>query len=341
MKLTRTLGVLLLGALVILYIRYTRQPEAQPTIALSGTTMGPIPFSVKYQDPLNRNFQTAVDSVLVAFNQSLSTYIPSSEISRFNSGDSLIFETPLFYPVIKRSKEIHDITLGSFDPTVGPLVNAWGFGPGKKQRLLDSTEVDSIKQIVGLHLLAFDHLGIKKLKSGVMLDFSAIAKGYGVDVVGEFLEQKGILNYMVEIGGEVRCRGTNHRGQPWIIGIEDPTVGINEQRLHSRVYLKDRSLATSGNYRNFYVVDGRKISHTIDPFTGYPVEHSLLSASVFATDCMTADALATAFMVLGLQRSKEIVESIEEIDAFFIYSDDEGNLQTYASSGIRGFIAKD
>jgi thiamine biosynthesis lipoprotein len=239
--------------------------------------------------------------------------------------------------VLQKSKEIFDLTDGAFDPTVGPLVNAWGFGPGKENNYLDSATVDSLLQKVGFNKIVFDNKTAIKMVPDMYLDFSAIAKGYGVDVVGLFLESQDINNYMVEIGGEVRCRGVNENDKPWLIGIEDPTVTGGDQKLFTTVFLKDRSLATSGNYRNFYVVDGKKVSHTISPFTGYPVNHSMLSASVFASDCMTADALATGFMVLGVEKSIEITERTDGFDAILIYSDNEGKLQTYVSEGIRGF----
>lgn len=334
----RTLGALIIGALIILLIRYSQNSQPTTIVVLQGTTMGPIPYTVKYLHSENESYQIEVDSLLIGFNNSLSTYIPQSEISKFNLNDTLVYETALFFAVLKKSKEIFDLTSGAFDPTVGPLVNAWGFGPGKENQYLDSLSVDSLLQMVGFDKIVFDEKTAVKKVPNMYLDFSAIAKGYGVDVVGLYLESQGINNYMVEIGGEVRCRGINENGKPWLIGIEDPTVSGAEQRLYSTVFLKDRSLATSGNYRNFYVVDGKKISHTISPFTGYPVQHSLLSASVFATDCMTADALATGFMVLGVEKAIEITEGTEGFDAILIYSDQEGKLQTYISDGIKNFV---
>jgi thiamine biosynthesis lipoprotein len=164
------------------------------------------------------------------------------------------------------------------------------------------------------------------------VDFSAIAKGYGVDLVGEFLESKGITDYMVEIGGEVRAAGSNPKGEPWIIGIEDPVVAQEERKLLATVRLKNRSMATSGNYRNYYEENGRIIAHTIDPKTGFSCKNDLLSASVFAPDCMTADAFATAFMVLGVERSKEILANAN-LDAFLIFYEN-GKIKTYASEGI-------
>lgn len=338
MKIKRSLTALLIGAIIILAIRWTRQGNEPTVVTLSGTTMGPIPYSIKYLHSEGINFQLEIDSILVGFNQSLSTYIPNSEISTFNNEDSLLYQSNYFFPVLERSRAVYESTGGAFDPTVAPLVNAWGFGPGKEQQLLDTAAVNSLLKNVGFEKIQFDDKVARKLNEGIKIDFSAIAKGYGVDVVADYLESQGVNNYMVEIGGEVRCRGISQRGDVWRIGIEDPTNMMEGQKLHSTVYLKDRSMATSGNYRNFYVQNGRKISHTISPFTGFPVEHSLLSASVFAKDCMTADAYATAFMVLGVEKSLEIVKQTDRLDVFLIYSNEEGTLVTYASEGIKNFI---
>ncbi|MEM8895127.1 MAG: FAD:protein FMN transferase [Bacteroidota bacterium] len=278
---------------------------------------------------------------MIAFNNSLSTYIPNSEISRFNDSDSIAFESEYLRDILIKSKEIYELTSGAFDPTVGPLVNAWGFGPGSEQNLLDSLTVDSLLNLVGFNKVNFDDQGATKPKGDLYLDFSAIAKGYGVDVVSEFLEAQGIANYMVEIGGEVRCKGKNTTGRNWLIGIDDPNVSQNERRLKATVYLEDMSLATSGNYRNFYIKDGQKVSHTISPYTGFPVEHSLLSASVFAKDCMSADAYATGFMVMGYEQSLKIIEQSDDVQAFLIYSDAQGEIQTYATPGIANYLNVD
>ena len=198
------------------------QPDKLQTIQLTGTTMGPIPYSIKYMDLEARNFQVEIDSVLEAFNNSLSTYIPSSEISRFNNEDEFEFETDLFFPVLKASKEVFENTKGAFDPTVGPLVNAWGFGPNKKTQM-DSSKVDSILQYVGFNKIVFDHHHAKK-QQGMSLDFSAIAKGNGVDIVGKYLRSKNIENYMVEIGGEVACQGLSPKDTLWAIGVQRPAM---------------------------------------------------------------------------------------------------------------------
>lgn len=305
-------------------------------IQLSGTTMGPIPYSIKYMDIEARNFQVEIDSLLDAFNNSLSTYIPSSEISRFNSEDQFKFETEFFYPVLKASKEVFENSEGAFDPTIGPLVNAWGFGPNKKTQM-DSSAVDSLLQIVDFKKVIFDESQAKKQK-GMSLDFSAIAKGNGIDVVANYLELKGPKDYMVEIGGEVTCKGNSPNDTLWVIGIQKPAMEGGLGGLFAKVWLENRSLATSGNYRNYYLEDGKIIAHTISPFTGYSISHNLLSASVFADNCTLADGYATACMVLGFEESKKLVNRIEGLDAFFIYSDEQGNYLSWASKGIEKYV---
>ena len=298
--------------------------------------MGTIVYNVKYLGVPGEVKKGEVDSVLRAFNQALSTYIPDSEISELNSVGELTFRSAYFHEIMLKSKELFDKTDGTFDPTVGPLIGAWGFGPEKQIPDLDSATVDSLLSVTGFEDLSFD-MEKATLPVGYRLDFSAIAKGYAVDIVGELLEKVGIENYLVEIGGEVRCRGLNSQGKSWSLGIEDPTVALNEQALLAIVRLKDLSLATSGNYRNYYEKEGKIYAHIIDPRTGYNATHNLLSASVFSSDCMTADAYATAMMVLGLEGSKKLVDN-ENIEAILVYQAPDGSLKSYVSSGIQPFV---
>lgn len=310
-----------------------RAVEGLKRIALQGSTMG-TSYSVKYLDAQGRNLKPGIDSLLQVFNNSLSTYIPDSEISRFNQDALLKYESPYFYPVLEKSKEVYQKTGGAFDPTVGPLVSAWGFGPQGRQTPSASL-VDSLRRLVSYDSIFFDSVAVCKLKKGVQLDFSAIAKGYGVDVVADYIRSRGIEHLFVEIGGEVVAQGLNDRGMAWQVGVNVPSEDLEEQsRPQAIVSLKDRALATSGNYRNFYEREGVKYSHTISPVTGQPVRHSLLSASVFAPDCMTADAYATAFMVMGMEKARQLLERDKGLQAFFIYSDADGKLQTWATPGI-------
>lgn len=325
------LAVVVVGALIRIL---TGQPEYSLT-HITGQTMGTIAYNVKYLGDDVPNYKSEIDSVLRAFNQSLSTYIPDSEISRLNRTGMLINPSEMFMDVTRASTEIFRVTDGAFDPTVGPLVNAWGFGPDKKINLLDSSEVDSLMHYVGFQRVQVsDHEVV--MDSLMYLDYSAVAKGYAVDLVGAFLESKGFENYMVEIGGEVRARGQNEKNETWKIGIEDPLVQMDERRLLAIVRLKDRSMATSGNYRNYYKVGDRTIAHTINPKTGFNTDHSLLSASVFAPDCMSADAYATAFMVLGVEGSRKILEATD-LEAFLIYQEN-GELKSYTSPGLEASV---
>ncbi|MBB6460021.1 FAD:protein FMN transferase [Flammeovirga kamogawensis] len=307
---------------------------------VTGTTMGVVPYNVKYIDEQGRPLDNEIKTALKEFNQSLSTYIPSSEISRFNSGDQLTYESKYFYPVIKESKIIYDETGGAFDPTIQPLVKAWGFGPGKTPTIKPE-QVDSILEYVGFdQYISFTDKVVSKSKKGVELDFSAIAKGYAVDIVADLLRERNISNFMVEIGGEVVCSGKNEKGKLWKIGIDNPRFSESgKNQISIIVELDNKALATSGNYRNFYIKEGKKYAHTLDPRTGFPVQHSLLSASVFTPSCMASDAYATAFMVAGVEKSIRIIESNPEIEAILIY-DDNGEMKNYISSGAEKYIYK-
>jgi thiamine biosynthesis lipoprotein len=307
-----------------------------PSIQVQGETMGTT-YTIKYIDPQNRNLKKEIDSILIAFNQSLSTYIPDSEISIFNSkADSIQFQSPFFYPVLKRSKEIFERSEGAFDPTVMPLVKAWGFGPNRKDQI-EKPKIDSLLLLIGFENLEFDEKKVKKLKKNVQIDFNAIAQGYGVDVIGDFLEENKISNYMIEIGGEVLCKGKNEDGKLWSIGIENPQFEEKGgQQVQAIIQLDNQALATSGNYRKFYLKDGKKYAHTIHPKTGYPVQHSLLSATVVASDAISADAYATSMMVLGKDKAIELAKT-EGLEIFLVY-DDNGQIKTYTSEKIKKVI---
>lgn len=330
---------LILLVFIVWKYRESKKENLQ-LVEISGTTMGTIGYSVKYFNENGENYSSEIDSLLKVWNLSLSTYIPESEISRFNSGDSCFqFESKYFLPVLEASKIVYEKSRGAFDPTVGPIVNAWGFGPDKSM-VPDSAKVDSLKLLVGFDKISFDDTKVCKHISGIKLDFSAIAKGYAVDVVAAYLADKGIKDLLVEIGGEIVCRGSKPGDTPWITAIEDPTVEVYEREILALAELNNKAVATSGNYRNYYVRDGRKYAHTIDPATGYPVFHDLLSTSVFAENCMIADAYATAFMVVGLEKAKDILSKDESLDAYLIYTDEDGSLKTFVTEGIASHIKK-
>lgn len=316
--------------------RTTVQANEQ-LLHLQGVTMGVVRYNIKYyEQDTTTNYQKEIDALLVDFNQSLSHYIPDSEISNFNKSDSgIVLNSRFFYPVMQISQEVYEKTEGAFDPTVSPLINAWGFGPDKSLVKNDSLPIDSLKQLVGFNQIELNEKELRKQQPEITLNFSAVAKGYAVDIVAELLDQKGIQNYMVEIGREVRCKGVNEEGKTWRIGIVNPNYKTQpKQMLNATVALENMSLATSGNYETFYVKDGKKYAHTISPFTGYPIEHNLLSASVFATDCTTADAYATGFMVLGVEKSMEILNNTPNLEGILIYEED-GKIKTYVTDNLK------
>jgi thiamine biosynthesis lipoprotein len=326
---------LLLVTAVFVVWKY-RQGNTSKPVLLEGKTMGTT-YHITYFDDRQRNFKPQIDSLLMIFNQSLSTYLSDSEVSQFNRGWGYRLELPFFQVVLLKSKEVVDGSVGAFDPTVMPLVNAWGFGPGKNLEP-DSLEIDSIREFVGFDLIHFNEDSVWKSDVRTQLDFSAIAKGYGVDMVAGLLQQKGLSNYFVEIGGEVVAKGKNiYLDKPWQVGILDPGSNYEQQYFIAYATLEDKAIATSGNYFNFREVNGVKYSHTINPHTGYPIRHEILSATVVAEDCMTADAWATAFMVMGHEKAIDVVKAHPELGAFFVYSSSD-KLGTFMSDGIKSSI---
>lgn len=313
-----------------------RQSNSVNEIKIEGKTMGTA-YHITYYDKESRNFNAQIDSLLIVFNQSLSTYIKGSEISDFNEGNSLRFNSPFFLPVLEKSKEVEALSKGAFDPTVMPLVNAWGFGPGKKLKP-DSSKIDSIMEFVGFEKIQFNRDSIWKNDVRVQLDFSAIAKGYGVDVVADYLKSMGVTDWFIEIGGEISAFGKNQKlDKTWEASILDPASTYESLINKAYVKLENKAMATSGNYFNFYEENGKKYSHTINPSSGYTIQHELLSASVFANDCMTADAWATAFMVMGKDEAIKKLEQIGELDALLIYSTKNG-IETFVTEGIKPMV---
>ncbi len=294
-------------------------------------------YHITYQS--SGNLKAEIEAELKKVDASLSPFNPASVISRVNRNEEVQVDT-FFATVFRRSEEIAQETGGCFDITVAPLVNAWGFG-FKESVFPDSAMIDSLLDMVGYGKVCLQDGRVVKSDSRMMLDCSAIAKGFGCDAVARLLDRKGISNYMVEIGGEVVVKGRNPKRDLWRIGISKPiedSLAVN-QDLQVVLEITDAGMATSGNYRNFYYKGGKRYAHTIDPEDGYPVEHSLLSATVIAPDCMTADAYATSFMVMGLEKAKAFAESNPAIDAYFIYEDEQGNLKTCFTEGMEKYIA--
>jgi thiamine biosynthesis lipoprotein len=324
--------------LAILAVWYYRKKDMQEPIKVEGRTMGTT-YHITYFDSKNRNFGAAIDSLLLVVNKSINNYDPESEVSQFNeSKKGVAIRYPYFYPPLKKSLEVFQASDGAFDPTVMPLVNAWGFGAGK-QFDLDSAKVDSIKNYIGFDKVKVTSDSVLKSEPKVQLDFGGIGQGYGADVIAEFLRSKGITNMLVELGGEGMAVGKNLKSRkPWEIGILDPNSTYEKQFFKAYVSLTDKSFTTSGNYFNYRIIDGKKYSHTIDPETGYPAQRALLSASIFATDCITADAWGTAFMVMGHEKAIELLKKHTELDALLIYTTPEGKMETFITPGIEPFV---
>ncbi len=279
-----------------------------------------------------------VEKILNEFDLSLSLYTDSSILTKVNRNEDVTADR-YFSEAFSKSVEITRLTDGAFDITVGPLVKAWGFGPDSHKNFSESKR-DSLLKLVGMEKVRMADGRVIKDDPGIKLDFNAIAQGYSVDVVCEYLSSIGLKSYLVEIGGEVRVRG-DKQGLPWRIGIDRPEDNNNVpgNDLQAIISMKNRSLATSGNYRKFYVEDGVKYSHTIDPRTGYPARNQLLSATILADECATADGIATACMVFGKDKTIEFLNMHPEYDAFLVYSDENGNYQTWATENLKGFVS--
>lgn len=299
-------------------------------------------YSILAYAPERFDMQPEIDSVFSVVNRSMSTYIPDSDISRINDGDTTVVVDAMFREVFELSRELYEVTGGYFDPTVGILVDAWGFGPGTIQRL-DSTKVDSLLHYVGLDkvTLGSDNR-IRKTAPEIRIDFNAIAKGYAIDRLAIMLDEQGVEDYLVEVGGEVVTRGIHLQKQKeWTVGIDDPQVEFG-RRIKLAIRLKDRAMASSGNYRKFRIdsITGEKYVHTIDPKTGYTKNSYILSATVLAPTCAEADAYATSFMAMPLEVSRVLIEEQEDLDVYLIYLDEEGELQEYRTPGFDSLVVR-
>jgi thiamine biosynthesis lipoprotein len=305
-------------------------------ILIEGKTMGTT-YHITYFDEQNRNFKASVDSLLILVNKSISTWDSTSEISQFNKAQrSIKFELPYFLPPLQVSQKVVSATHGAFDPTVMPLVDVWGFGP-KKIEKPDTTQVEKVLQYVGFEKLSFNQDSLWKNDARVQLDFSGIGQGYGADVVADFLKSKGVVNALVEVGGEGIALGRNIKtDKPWSLGLVNP---LQPQAYIGYITLENKSFSTSGNYFNYRIVDGRRFSHTIDPSTGYPTNKAILSASVFAADCTTADAWATAIMCMGHEKAIELLKSQPSIGVCLLYSNESGGVERFVSENVAALIS--
>lgn len=324
--------------LIIVFFFSACQPRKSEYLRVSGFAQGTT-YSITYENSVDKDFTAAIDSILKAFDRSLSIYDSTSIISRVNEDDPTVEVDDWFVEVFNKSAEVNAVSDGAFDITVGPVVKAWGFANGPVAKH-DSAHIDSLLQFVGMDKVKLEGRKIVKKFPGVKIDVNAIAQGYSVDVVSRFFDDKGIRNYLVEIGGEVRAKGTNAKDRFWHIGIDKPADGNMDpgKELQAIIEIENKSLATSGNYRKFFVEDGVKYAHTIDPKNGFPARNTLLSATVVCDDCMTADAYATAFMVLGVEKSKELLQKLTEVDVYFVYSNPKGEYEVFFSEGMKKMI---
>jgi thiamine biosynthesis lipoprotein len=331
------LSILLLNILAISSCK-----EKEPVFSgFNGYAQGST-YSIVYDNRKSivpEELKVKVEKILSDFDMSLSIYKDSSIISKINRNEEVTLDK-YFTEVFTKSALISEMTGGAFDITVGPLVKAWGFGPNAKKNFTESKR-DSLLNLVGMNKVSIVNGKLVKSIPGIYLDVNAIAQGYSVDVICSFFDDLGIKNYLIEIGGEVRAKGTK-AGAFWRIGIDKPEDNNMSpgQTLEAIIKISDKALATSGNYRKFYIEDGIKYSHEIDPKTGYPAKNTLLSVSLLADECATADGVATACMVMGKDKTIEFLGRHPEFEAFLVYSDTTGNYKTWTSARLSEFIAE-
>ena len=306
----------------VILISCSKQPQK---INYSGVTQGSY-FSIFYYDDENRHFEAEIDSIFKEVDNSVSLWNENSIIRKVNRNEDVIVNQ-IFKDNFEWARKASEFSDGAFDATIGPLVSAWGFHY-KKELEMTPEMVDSIKQLVDYHKIEIINDKVVKANPNMTLDFNAVAQGYTTDLIGEFLESKGIFNYLVDVGGEIFARGTKPNGEQWTIGIEKPAENYDSERsVQIKINLKDKGIVTSGNYRKYIEKDGIRYSHSIDPKTGYPVEQNLLSATVIADNASWADCLATICMLVGKEKASKLLEG-QGVEAYFIYVDNDGNIQT-------------
>ena len=291
-------------------------------------------YSIKYMSADGQDYHLQIDSIFAEIDNSLSTYLPSSLISQLNAGDTSLYLDTHFVRVFKASQQVSATSSGLFDCTVAPLVQSWGFGTSNPQELDSLVIVELLKKVgyQDVSLKGDSLISNPQLKT---LDFNAIAQGYTVDVIAEFFDSLYLTDYLIEVGGELRAKGLNSRDKKWRVGIDKPSNEIDKNdRFQIILNLNDKSLATSGNYRKFYKKDGQIYAHTINPKTAYPVQHSLLSATVIADNCMMADAYATTFMVMGIKQTQEFLKTQEGLEVFLIYTDEDKRWRNWSTEGF-------
>lgn len=324
--------ILIIGSIYII-----AQQRSAPYQKDEGFIFGTV-YHITYQN--DNNLKQNIEAELEKVNKTFSTFDSTSIISLINQNKPVKIND-MFAEIFDLSEEISTETEGAFDITVAPLVNVWGFGFKSGQKPTKE-KIVSLRLLVGYNKVKLYENGVKKKNPKIMLDCSAVAKGYGSDIVARYLREQGVKNFMVEIGGEIVTSGLSENRLPWKIGVTKPSDNKTDmnQEVETILNVTDKAMATSGNYRNFYYKGGKKYAHTIDPKTGYPVQHSLLSATVLAKNCATADAYATSFMVMGVEKAEALLEKHPELMAYFIYAGPKGELKTWYSPSMKDKIAQ-
>jgi|WetSurMetagenome_2_1015567.scaffolds.fasta_scaffold38128_2 FAD:protein FMN transferase len=331
----------LLSVLLLILPLLSSCKEGKPVFtSFTGNTQGGT-YSIVYDNRKNispLDMKGKVEKILHDFDMSLSIYNDSSLITRINRNENIKVDS-YFSGAFQKSLKISEMTNGAFDITVGPLVRAWGFGP-EAHKNFSETKRDSLMKLVGMNKVSLKNGYLIKTDPAINLDVNAIAQGYTVDVICSFLDKLGIKNYLVEVGGELRAKGKKG-DQLWRIGIDKPEDGNREpgRTLQAIIRISDKAMATSGNYRKFYIENGIKYSHTIDPHTGYPAKNTLLSATILADECATADGIATACMVMGKDLSIEFLKKHPEFTAYLVFSDDTGSFRIWESDKLADFVS--
>lgn len=312
-----------------------KQPIAQK-VNFVGMAQGTY-YAITYYDVENRDFQADIDSILSAFDQSVSSYQPNSIVSRVNRNEENVVLDDWFIGNFLLSEDVSSKTEGCFDITIAPIANIWGFGTFEKPDSINPVLIDSLKQYVDYRKVRIENGFVVKENPNIQLNYNAVAQGYAVDVLGDFLLGKGIENFLIDLGGEIFAKGQKPNGDYWKIGIEIPEENADDRFYNRIISLKDEAVATSGNYRKFYEIDGQKYAHSLDPKTGYPVRHSLLSATVIAPKAGIADAYATAFMVMGVDKTLEFTKSHPDLKVYLMY-DENGSVKIAMSENFEEYI---
>lgn len=323
--------------LLLLVFTISCQKKENQFFVIQGEAQGST-YSIKYIANEELVTKRQIDSLLLAFDMSLSTYRPDSKISKLNAGDSTIIVDGMFVETFKASNQIFNETKGLFDPTIGVLVNAYGFGPNHERRSLNQFQIDSLLNYVGFNKVKLNaDKTISKFHAATYFDFNAIAQGYSVDVVTDFLKSKGIENAIVEIGGELFALGKNTIDvKSWVVGIDDPLQNPEERKLIATIQLENLGMATSGNYRKVITdsITGEKFVHTINPKTGKPQKGNVLSATVLTSTCKMADGYATAFMVMDIEQGKVFAKNHPELFVMLLYTDANNTMQQFKTEGF-------